>query len=122
MKRIFAAAVCALALFVLSSCSTPEQRVENYVKDNKSLAMASGYVYCDTELEARGTSVVYKIMIENDIDEDFTHEIIKEYRNMLDDEFEELYKSMKEEESAITSLVVEFCDYEGNVVVGYVYK
>lgn len=122
MKRFLAVILCALALFALASCSTPEQRVEKYVKDNKSLGLDSGYVYCEVDLEARGTDVVYKITIDGDIDETYTHEIIKEYRKMLDDEFERMYKSMKNEESAITSLIVEICDYEGNVVVGYVYK
>ena len=122
MKRFLAVILCALALFALASCSTPEQRVEKYVKDNKALGLDSGYVYCEVGLEAKGTDVVYRITIEGEIDKTHTREIVKEYRKMLDDEFEEMYKSMKKEEAAITSLIVEFCDYEGNVIDKSVYK
>ena len=122
MKRFLAVILCALALFALVSCGTPEQRVEKYVKENKTLGLDSEYVYCDVALEARGTNVVYKITFAGDVDEEYTPEIIKEYRAMLDDEFKKMFKGMKNEESAITSLIVEFCDNEGNVVVGYVYK
>lgn len=122
MKRIFTVILCTLALLVMTSCSTPEARVEKYVKENRLLDLDAGYVYCDTELEARGTNVVYKIVIENEIDEGFTREIIKEYHAMLDGEFKEFYEMMKDEEPAITSLILEFCDYDGNVLANYTYK
>lgn len=122
MKRFFVGILFTLVLIMMTSCGTPEQRVEKYVKENKMLGAASGYVYCENELEARGTDVVLRFILRNDISENDTADIINELREMLDGEFEEMFKTMKSEEPAVTALILEFCDYEGNVVMGYVYK
>lgn len=120
MKKILTivAFILVLALF---GCAKKEDRVQKYVEKNQEIEEICSNVYCSSEFTAKGNSVVLTITA-NNID-DAGEESKLFYDNMMSEiDAKVLFEKMKKEESAIKSLIIEFCESDGDIIASYEYK
>ena len=117
------AIICALLLSAtcLFGCSEKEDKIQTFVDRNQDIEEICSNVYCSSELTARDSSVVLTITM-NNIDD--AGEDSKQFFNEMMDEIgaKFLFDKMKKEERSIKSLIIEFCETDGDVIASYEYK
>lgn len=120
MKKILLITVL-FALFTLFGCANGEEQVLKYVERNQDIEEVCSNVYCSSELKAKGSSVVLTITA-NNIDEAGEESKLFYDQMMSQINAKSLFEKMKKEESAIKSLIIEFCETDGDVISSYEYK
>lgn len=120
MKKI-ALIISLVLLLILAGCGEKEDKVAKYVEKNQNIEEICSNTYISCELTARDGSVVLSLTA-NDVDN--ADETSKAFFDdmMKDMEMQKLFEKMKKEERSIKSLIIEFCETDGDVVASYEYK
>ena len=124
MKKFLSIFLVLVMALSLVSCASKE--VKQYVEANQSqveatLNATSG-VFENIVFEARGNSVAYKYTYaEKDMDADFV-ELLKESLDSTSDAMQDVLTQMRDECPDIESMIYEYYDGNGKLLISREYK
>ncbi len=126
MKKLLSIFMILVMAVSLASCSSTPKEIKAFVEANQSQVeatlQATGGVFEDIELLARGKSVMYKYTYaEKEIDAD-TVQLLEESFDSTQDAMQEVLVAMQDTCPSIESLIYEYYDGSGNLLMTREYK
>ena len=124
MKKFLSIFLVLVMALSLVSCSSKE--VKKYVEDNRAqveaMVSATDGIFKSVEMKARGNSVVYKYTYAQEQMDDDTVQLLEESFDSTANAMQEVLVMMRDQCPDIESMIYEYYDGNGKLLISREYK
>ena len=122
MKKLLVVLCCLVMCLSFAACSNNTATVESYISsiqsDIDTMKESMGISGANLDVTARGNSMVYSFQFTTDVgDTSLIKDSLSSAMDQMASTFENGFQELKAKVSSAESIIVEYLDKDGNVIV-----